>query len=420
MEGASLLKLERIYGPPGTGKTTRLLQLVESYLSQGYKASDIAYLAFTVKAAREAVERASEKFGLLAENFPGFRTIHSLAFRHLGLSTGQVLKRKHYSVICERLGFPYSGYVDLEEGQTSSALLGDRLLFMEGLARARRLSPDEQFEQSNEECSPEEFQLLREAVRQFKESHFLIDFNEMLERMLDVDPPTYKVLIVDEAQDLSNLQWEVIERLMGKAQHVHVAGDDDQAIFRWAGAAPERFNRLGGEATVLDQSWRIPGDVHTLAEELIRGVGDRQEKRYRPRNVRGSVEVTERWEDLPLESGDWLILGRNTYLLRHVQEQCLREGSGYVGKGGKLFVPEGFDPDHRPNVRISTIHGAKGSEADHVAVFSDMSYKTWDAMMNGNMDDELRTFYVAITRAKTSLTLIGPKTNNYFIFPGSL
>lgn len=411
------MNLERIYGPPGTGKTTRLLELVEYYLSRGVPSHEIAYLAFTVKAAREAVERACAKFGLSEERFPGFRTIHSLAFRHLGLSSGQVLKRKHYSAICQRLGFPYSGYVDLEEGQTSTALLGDRLLFMEGLARAKLLAPEEQFEQSSEECSLEEFQLLIKALNQFKASHFLIDFNEMLEKFLETTVPAFRVLIIDEAQDLSKLQWAVVERLMQRSENTHVAGDDDQAIFRWAGAAPEHFNALGGDTTVLKQSYRVPAAVHALATSIGNSIRNRQPKEYKPRSAEGDVQVVERPEDLALDSGDWLILARNSYLLRDVQAQCLREGIGYVGRGNKLFVPDDYDPDRRPNVRISTIHGSKGAEAQHVAVFSDMSYKTWVGMQ-GNEDDELRTFYVAVTRAKESLTLISPRTSNFFVFPG--
>ena len=91
------------------------------------------------------------------------------------------------------------------------------------------------------------------------------------------------------------------------------------------------------------------------------------------------------------------------------------ENLGYVGKGGKLFVPEDFPPDKVPNVRISTIHGAKGAEAQNVVVFTDLSYKTYLAMQT-NMDDELRTFYVAATRAKENLWVIDPRSNNYVDF----
>ena len=72
----------RIFGPPGTGKTTTLLNLVDKELEQGTPSSEIAFLAFTRKAAREAKERACRRFGLDAkQDLPYFRTLHSFAFR---------------------------------------------------------------------------------------------------------------------------------------------------------------------------------------------------------------------------------------------------------------------------------------------------------------------------------------------------
>ena len=49
----------RIFGPPGTGKTTKLLNMVDQALSNGVNPQDIAFLAFTRKAAAEAKERAA-------------------------------------------------------------------------------------------------------------------------------------------------------------------------------------------------------------------------------------------------------------------------------------------------------------------------------------------------------------------------
>ena len=81
----------RIFGPPGTGKTTKLLDMVDQNLSSGIASTDIAFLAFTRKAANEAKERASLRFNLDPnKDLFYFRPLHSLALTLTDLRTEQV------------------------------------------------------------------------------------------------------------------------------------------------------------------------------------------------------------------------------------------------------------------------------------------------------------------------------------------
>jgi len=59
--------------------------------------------------------------------------------------------------------------------------------------------------------------------------------------------------------------------------------------------------------------------------------------------------------------------------------------------------------DTTPRVVVGTIHSVKGGEADHLYVFPDVSFLG----MQGEYDDLVRMFYVAMTRAKQTLTLCG-------------
>ena len=79
-----------VLGPPGTGKTHTLLNKVDEYLKET-DPNKIGYFSFTQKAAHEARDRAMSKFNLGEGDLPYFRTLHSLAFRRLGIKKEDVL-----------------------------------------------------------------------------------------------------------------------------------------------------------------------------------------------------------------------------------------------------------------------------------------------------------------------------------------
>jgi DNA helicase-2/ATP-dependent DNA helicase PcrA len=61
-----------------------------------------------------------------------------------------------------------------------------------------------------------------------------------------------------------------------------------------------------------------------------------------------------------------------------------------------------------PRITLSTIHGAKGGEAQNVVLLTDLSENTMKAYEK-NADDENRLFYVGATRTKEHLHVISPK-----------
>jgi superfamily I DNA/RNA helicase len=60
------------------------------------------------------------------------------------------------------------------------------------------------------------------------------------------------------------------------------------------------------------------------------------------------------------------------------------------------------------NIKLSTIHGAKGGEADNVLLLTDLSTK-FAKEYDRNADDIHRLFYVGLTRARESLHIVLPK-----------
>jgi superfamily I DNA/RNA helicase len=120
----------------------------------------------------------------------------------------------------------------------------------------------------------------------------------------------------------------VDERMIEKADETYIAGDDDQAIFRWAGADVDHFIGLDGDVRILDQSYRIPSIVHDLYFDIIRSVSRRREKRFKPAAHEGSITYHNDIEHVDMSQGTWLLLARNVYMLREMVELCHREGCG--------------------------------------------------------------------------------------------
>ena len=132
-----------VLGPPGTGKTHTLLNEVDNCLKQT-DPNKIGYFAFTQKAAYEARDRAMEKFNLTEDDLPNFRTLHSLAFRRLGIKKENVMQTKHYADLGKKINIrvDYNEYDDEFTGIFTTK--SDYLRIIQ-LAKLRNITPEQQY-----------------------------------------------------------------------------------------------------------------------------------------------------------------------------------------------------------------------------------------------------------------------------------
>ena len=297
-----------IIGPPGTGKTTKLLSLVEDELSKGTSSKDIGYFAFTNRATDEAKSRANTKFNLENDALPYFRTLHSLAFQQLGMSRSQVFnddQRKEFGTL---MGLEITGKSAFEEGSFAFSKKGDQILGIIEVARVRGINTRQQWSQDNPDISWYEVERVERGLSEFKKVRGLYDFTDMLSLFLSEEvAPSLQTIFIDEAQDLSYLQWQIVSQLGKLCKDMYIAGDDDQAIFRWAGADVSNFLKLEGQLTVLDQSYRVPRHAHYLANSLIKRVARRRPKFWKPLPQEGRLLWHSSLEHIDMSKGECML-----------------------------------------------------------------------------------------------------------------
>ena len=335
---------EIILGPPGTGKTTQLLQLVDDELTKGVHPSKIGFITFTKKGANEAVVRAKAKFKYSDDDIPYFRTIHSLCFRQLGLKSSDLLVGDAFKEFAAFAGISVTGRAWSDEGMLNAFEIGDRILFMENLARIRKIPLIQQWKEDDDGLNWNEVKRVATALIAFKKKRGVLDYTDMLIRFIEKAKDIgLKVLFVDESQDLSALQWEVVRLLASSCNRVVVAGDDDQAIFEWAGADVKQFVNMAGSTSVLGQSWRVPKAVQTVASRIITGVRHRRDKTWAARDEDGTVVHSPFFTDIDIApTGTVLVLARNSYILKDQVEKELRDRGIVYEFAGRNSIDPGM------------------------------------------------------------------------------
>lgn len=333
-----------VLGPPGTGKTTTLLKMVEDALLAGIKPEEIAFLSFTKKAVTEAADRACERFKLNRKRFPLFQTVHSLCFSRLGCSKKDLMTKQNYLELGSWLGYDFTSSCDMEDGLlTSGVANGDKFLFLDSIARVKCQTIRETWEDEGFDVSWPELERFSKGYARYKERTGMMDFTDLLSKFVEEGAPTKaKIAFVDEAQDLSQAQWRVLQKCFADVDKVVIAGDDDQSIFKWSGADLNTFLTLQGEKKILNHSHRLPKAIHHKAQHTIKRIKNRYDKPFEPTDVEGSVDYVSSIEQARVVQDETtMVLVRNVYLLGPVYDHFKKLGLAYNGRNGFTSIGEG-------------------------------------------------------------------------------
>ena len=256
---------------PGSGKTTvithRTKKLIEEY---GIDAKNILVITFTRAAALEMQERFS--YIMNNRNYPvTFGTFHSVYFRILkyayNYNAANILREEQKISILKEI----IGYLRLEiedEGDFISDIISEI-----SMVKGDMMDISHYYSKN---CSETIF---RQIYSQYNEKLIrsnLIDFDDMLVMcyelltkrpdILRLWQDKYQYILIDEFQDISRVQYEIIKMLAEPQNNIFIVGDDDQSIYRFRGAKPEIMQKFVKD---YDNPMRILLDVNYRSNKAI-------------------------------------------------------------------------------------------------------------------------------------------------------
>ncbi len=283
-----------ILAGPGSGKTTVITARV-AYLvkAAGIKPQNILTLTFNKAAQLEMEKRFNRLYGSDITERIHFATLHSFCNRVVRdyermkgrklhriegndqeINKHQLLKEIHQSINNSKINDDELETLINEIGLVKNSLIKD----FDGLT-----------------FTTKRFQQIYKAYEDYKKNNLLIDFDDMLTyaysilskypEVLEHYRNSYSYIQVDEGQDLSKIQFEIIRLLSEKHRNLFIVADDDQSIYGFRGAHPQfilDFEKQfrGCRIFRLENNYRSTENIVSLSSRFIKNNKNRYDKNH--------------------------------------------------------------------------------------------------------------------------------------------
>lgn len=264
---------------PGSGKTFVIVQRIYHLItSQGADPAHILVITFTKAAAMEMQERFRRLAG--EQSLPvWFGTFHAV-FYHILRQSAQY---RGYTIITETekrklirdIIHNHNRFLYLQEEDMEEILTA--------VSRYKRKESEETVPEI-QKMEREDFLFLLEEYQSWLKEFSKFDFDDLLTECLkllqsDRDclsgwQAQFRYILVDEFQDISPMQYEIIRLLTAPDDHLFIVGDDDQSIYGFRGANPDSMQRFladfpKAKRILLDVNFRCHGEIVQAAGKVI-------------------------------------------------------------------------------------------------------------------------------------------------------
>lgn len=272
---------------PGAGKTTVLIcRTANLILNHNISPENILSITFSKASAKDMKERFEKVFGTLIKSNIKFSTIHSFAF--FLIREYAYLKNIKYTLIegkkseFNKIRILKNIYHEVNGGYINDDKL-EELLNTIGYIKNMMLDVTDYEDYNIPQIK--NFDMLFNKYEEFKKDYNLIDFDDMLSlslkilktnsNLLDKYRSKYKYIQVDEGQDTSKVQNEIINLLAYPNNNMFIVADDDQSIYGFRGASPEyllNFNQKFKNAKTfyMEQNYRSTKNIVSVCNTFIK------------------------------------------------------------------------------------------------------------------------------------------------------
>lgn len=295
---------------PGSGKTTVLVSR-HGYmiLENGISPKDILVLTYTNAATTDMSERFVSFFGEECARGLQFRTINGVcssicnqAARFFGQSPFELVEdtNKIIGQLLKDITGEFPTEYDVKTVAQEICYIKNMML---GDEEIKKLEKD--------------FPLLEvyNAYKAFLKQRRMMDYDDQLvyayiyltkrSEIREYWQSQFKYICVDEAQDTSKIQHEIIKILAGKADNLFMVGDEDQSIYGFRAAFPEALlqfeeDHKNARILLMERNFRSSKSIVSMADKFINKNISRHEKKMVASRENGEtvscIDIRERSE----------------------------------------------------------------------------------------------------------------------------
>jgi len=362
------MKRIKVKGLPGTGKTTFLKNYIAARVSEGIDVRDIVFSSFSRSTAL-AILRMMSTLGYERRDLEYFRTLHSLAARILELtSSNRFVNDDDRKRFCKREGIQYwkariATIDEIEEygvtGEEYVPIEGN-ILFRWWQFLKKKYVKEREIKNAilqRSELRRVEIEILRNfhpfhlldlyaRWEKYKRSSGKWEYDDMLQYLVLNDGVNFsaRYFIVDEAQDLNPLQYELVKLLSKGSEELILAGDENQAIYFFNAADSNIFRGFTAhENLILPQSYRVPRVIWEYACKIADYMGDTEMRDVKPTKMVGEMHYIDYDSALEILKGfdnneEVFLLFRTHKMIKKFDKDAFHCGVYYKGFGRSVTV----------------------------------------------------------------------------------